>query len=188
MLEPIAIYKRSVKITTVDFVIFTTEDLMFVYNSVCKYIRIVRYGDHLVELSVDLVPHPWTCWSPHTWSFVEGYRGMEISWLSVPNLSLGVWYHYQAMERSEESYLSGFGGLIFVLRTIWNVNLNICLWPRTTCEPNNSACTHTLSRHLYTIILLLGTRSQERHTRKIEWVKMARHHRDIMPWGTHSQG
>ena len=66
MLEPIAIYKRSVKITTVDFVIFTTEDLMFVYNSVCKYIRIVRYGDHLVELSVDLVPHPWTCWSPHT--------------------------------------------------------------------------------------------------------------------------
>ncbi len=47
-----------------DFVIFTTKDLTYVYNSICKFIWVLNNDGHLVEAAfADLVFPSWTHWN-----------------------------------------------------------------------------------------------------------------------------
>ena len=85
------VYKPLVKITTVDFVIFTTKDLTYVYNSICKYIWVLNNDGHLVEADFFR-----SCFSfldaleSHRWRSRRGNRGMKFSGFTVLHLSLGL--------------------------------------------------------------------------------------------------
>ena len=109
ILEINTVYKPPVKITTVDFVIFTTKDLTYVCNSICKYIWVLNNDGHLVEAAFCR-----SCFSfldvleSHRWRHQRGNQGMKFSGL-LSYIWVWGWYHYWAYARDNDVCFPGLG-------------------------------------------------------------------------------